>query len=878
MGRFDFLGFQEVGSLSDVNSDSWCLKECTLAGKEYAFFCTSPPDAFRGSAVGIPVHRLCDVINVQPLSTGIMVTLKHAGAREFVASLHLPHTQRDDCMHVWHHQITTLHDMLHDYRLQDSLLLACDLNYELMHVQPDAQDARGSMLQHFLRSFGTTHTTPHAHTWSNSRGSHSRIDYLLFSTPYQETTDQGVATSSDSILRSDHRLVWVNLVSHKPSKKHRRCPHTNKCGTWDVDVTAALLACNQLAERLEQNHAPISPLDLEALATASSRRPKPCRYQDSAYIQQLIALRKGSDPQLSKELALQIVQQRSQDKRVWRTELLERAAAGDYKAISYFRKRQAVRTTHGLFALRMGGKDRAISALKHFYQVKFTDPNNPDPLLPQAILQATCVTPPSPAHPIDKDELEGALNTFKGGKSAGADGVTYELLQILAQTQASSHLLRTFNRYLSNELPPPETWFTSRLTLLPKIKEPCLPKHLRPIVLSVADYKLFTKILLIRLRRTLPPVGEGGQILGIPGAQVMDGITAARHAVHLASEWSMPLVVAKLDISQAFDTLSHTAVAKYLASVPATPESMLLLRLVTQAKVEISFADATWKQPLTQGILQGTPYGAELFARVLDFFLKPVLCKWQRCEYTWLSNTVGNMPLHCMEYADDILIFATSIPQLNRMLEDLSRTLQAIGLHLSWEKCKYLRSPQVPSGPVSAGEGPQLEEVETFLYLGVLLGFRLTCQAVLAARLVQATNAFFGYLSFLTQCSAPLCKRLHLMSTFVTSRWRWMSAAVRPTTAVHQSLKVTQTNFLVWICKFPRDSLQAVTDSWVCVRRAARMAAQATGHETWTHIQTQSFFLLGSCCQTPQPTSPTDLESPQHTRLIVATPECCTTA
>ena len=216
--------------------------------------------------------------------------------------------------------------------------------------------------------------------------------------------------------------------------------------------------------------------------------------------------------------------------------------------------------------------------------------------------------------PIDQEELETALNSLKVGKSAGADGVTYELLKILAQTKVSAHLLRTFNSYLSQESPPPETWLLSRLTLLPKIREPFLPKHLRPIVLSAADYKVFTKTLLTRLRRTLPPVGRGGQILGIQGAQVMDGITAAKHAVHLSAEWSMPLVVAKLDISQAFDTLSHTAVARCLASVPATPESQLLLRLVTQAKVEIGFADATWFQPLTRGILQGTPYGAELLS------------------------------------------------------------------------------------------------------------------------------------------------------------------------------------------------------------------------------------------------------------------------
>ena len=92
------MGLQEVGGLSDLAQDSWCVKEGTLAGKPFIFFCCSPPDSFRGSAVGIPLDMLKEVINVQVLATGILLTLRRGGAREFVASLHLPHTQREDCM------------------------------------------------------------------------------------------------------------------------------------------------------------------------------------------------------------------------------------------------------------------------------------------------------------------------------------------------------------------------------------------------------------------------------------------------------------------------------------------------------------------------------------------------------------------------------------------------------------------------------------------------------------------------------------------------------------------------------------------------------------------------------------------------------------
>ena len=446
------------------------------------------------------------------------------------------------------------------------------------------------------------------------------------------------------------------------------------------------------------------------------------------------------------------------------------------------------------------------------------------------------------------------LATFKSGKSAGTDGVTYELLKILAQTGARRLLMRTFNALLSRDQPLPDAWFVARVVLLPKIREPSQPKHLRPIVLSPVDYKLFTKILLFRLRRVLPPVGQGGQILGIQGGQVMDGVTAAKHAVHLANQWSQPLVVAKLDVSQAFDTISHLALARYLQEAAPCVEAELLLKLIVHARVELNFAEVTWQQPLSQGIFQGSPYGAEIFARVLDHYLKPLVQQWARNERTWLCDSMGATPLHNIAYADDVLLFATSVEQLNRMLQGLSSTLQAIGLHLSVDKSQYIRSSLVEDKPVALGQGEPLTEVASFLFLGVLLGFRVTCQATISVRLAAATNAFFGYLTFLTACSAPLVKRLHLLSAFVTSRWRWMAAAVRPTTAVLNMLRITQTNFLVWMCRFPKDSLQSAVDGWLCVRRAARMAAQTCGHPPWTYIHAKAFMdYWGHAARLPHP-------------------------
>ena len=62
---------------------------------------------------------------------------------------------------------------------------------------------------------------------------------------------------------------------------------------------------------------------------------------------------------------------------------------------------------------------------------------------------------------------------------------------------------------------------------------------------------------------------------------------ALRHLVYLSRQWGLPLLACKLDVQAAFDTLSHDAVARFLASLGAHQESKLLLDLMTRSAVNI---------------------------------------------------------------------------------------------------------------------------------------------------------------------------------------------------------------------------------------------------------------------------------------------------
>ena len=103
----------------------------------------------------------------------------------------------------------------------------------------------------------------------------------------------------------------------------------------------------------------------------------------------------------------------------------------------------------------------------------------------------------------------------------------------------------------------------------------------------------------------------------------------------------------------------------------------------------------------------------------------------------------------------------------------MQRVLQPLGLHLALEKCKLLVSPAVPREEFTVGE-QVLEQVDTLLFLGVLLGFTVNSCMTLSARTVRATNVFYAFYKILTEPSVALASRLALLCRHVTSTWRWL--------------------------------------------------------------------------------------------------------
>ena len=289
--------------------------------------------------------------------------------------------------------------------------------------------------------------------------------------------------------------------------------------------------------------------------------------------------------------------------------------------------------------------------------------------------------------------------------------------------------------------------------------------------------------------------------------------------------------------------MSHDAVASFLALSGARLEALTLLKVIVLSKVMLSMSGETWHQKLFRGLLQGSSYSAEIFGRTLDHFLGFMVTRWGISENTWIQarGSQGVVKIFNLLYADDIILLATSFQQAHRLLEDVIDILQSIGLSLALEKCKFLVSPDLTPRPIRV-RNVTISPVRSFKFLGVLMGFDLNSQTILSARLTNANNSFWGYYRILRRPGAPLRKRLHLLNTYVTSKWRWLSPCVRPVSAVSKTLTVMHNTLLTSLAGLTSDPFVTGGSNWVTRRRASRMCAQSLSHQHWAGIQALAFF------------------------------------
>ena len=830
---------QEVGDVRNLPEGTTRVDTEVIAGREYQLFIANPALSHRCSVVLLALDLEFVNKHVHVHDFGIIVSGTMHDTSWLLMSLHFPHQQRRDAVDVWERGVSNVMTHLTGLAWDTNVIIGHDLNQDAHSLH----DEFVGMLHYREMVFqsGLQTSPPLGSTWK-ARGSESPIDFFLHQIRgaelrFYKREDLRIA------LPSDHNTVCMHVTFRsKRTKARRKRPARTLCGKWIVSP-------DSLWEQIQG----LRTWDDAAVARAFrgdgvSRRPQSLRYVDPPYIKDLIVSRRDSKDEWQRTALMQeIHQERLQAKALHKQNLLQEARAGNCRAIAHIRASAAGGQSEGSYVQRCGGVDQATRDLFHFYDCKYR--TSEAPIAEPHWQRLAQRHGNSPVAPVTTEEVFAALKGARTGVSAGLDGVTYEGVRHLLSQDREARIPAYFTALIRGEAPIPPSWKRGKIVLLPKVPRPAQAKDLRPICLTPVLCRVFSKVLMARVHQ-VSPAYTGHQIGCRPGVQALDGILAAQSTLQLLRHSCGAAYAAKIDIKAAFDSLSQGAVFRWLMNCAPASECERLFQLLHGTSVELSLGGSQHVVHMQQGLMQGTAYSADVFSRVLDYFLGPLHERF--CAQFGRAETAALSLPHFIVYADDIVLFSDTPSGLQCKLQQIVDVLATLGLQVNPDKSSTMCAHDGSApGIWLRGRALPLKVEDSLVFLGVPLSHSPNPQLIISHLLRKTSNAYYGFKRIMDCGQAPLATRLLIFNTFITSKWTWASPLLTPNKVALRRLEAAKNTFLLSLFRLPTDPLMGWVDNVVTRRRAVRVICKVNGGPDWRRTwMTRQWAYLGHLART----------------------------
>ena len=172
-----------------------------------------------------------------------------------------------------------------------------------------------------------------------------------------------------------------------------------------------------------------------------------------------------------------------------------------------------------------------------------------------------------------------------------------------------------------------------------------------------------------------------------PERRIEDAPLHAEVVIEHSLEYNIPLWLLNMDLRKTFDTVSHEHLLSSLGYHGLDPAYIALLQRLYRNQSGAVNESRHFK--IQRGVKQGDVLSAIIFNCVLDIAFE----NWE-VQLNDEGIFIGDLRkrLTNTRYADDVLLYAKSLEELQRMTELLITELRKVGLHLNADKTKILHS------------------------------------------------------------------------------------------------------------------------------------------------------------------------------------------
>ena len=363
--------------------------------------------------------------------------------------------------------------------------------------------------------------------------------------------------------------------------------------------------------------------------------------------------------------------------------------------------------------------------------------------------------------------LKMIIKKLKPGKGS-SDGITAEILRELDDSNLEAMAAALESLFLHSELP--QTWSEITATLVPKLAVPSGPKDFRPIASLVTLRKmvgyLFLHFTPIRSWQSL----QFGFVSGRDAAQA---VFCVKRLGEVAKEWKRRLYIAQLDMSKAFDKVFHSAILAALVRIQAGSQlKAFAANMLKQSSVCLNLGNVrTEKVRLDRGVPKGSPESPFLFILVTEMALASLHDSWAKRGLGYLFDGLW---LPDVAYADDVVLLAMSITDLQIILLEVEKAFAAVGLTLNLGKTNFT-STLACEGKTLELSGHTVKWSPRLTFLGTVITLCSNDDEAIRARMTRAMSAFQIWSPMLTNKALPIAARVAAFITSVLTSSCWQA-------------------------------------------------------------------------------------------------------
>ena len=294
----------------------------------------------------------------------------------------------------------------------------------------------------------------------------------------------------------------------------------------------------------------------------------------------------------------------------------------------------------------------------------------------------TCETP------IKYSECLEAIHQMSDYKTPGLDGLPKEFyakffhlfghdyVKMINQSLTKGYLPKDMNKGL--------------ITLICKdSKNSELLNNWRPISLLGTDYKIVSKVIANRIKKILENIISNSQNSSVPNRTIFDNCHLLRNIINYAEEKEIELIILNLDIEKAFDKISHTYLYKVLEKFGFGTHLISMIKtLYNNAESSVlvnGFISDKFKYE--RGVRQGCSLSPLLYIIAIE----PMALKIkQDNSIKGITLPITGQEIKLTQYADDMSLFITYIPSIQKILILFDLFYYASGTKINKTKSKAL--------------------------------------------------------------------------------------------------------------------------------------------------------------------------------------------